>query len=328
VIVNPVRSHSPVSLILIPLLGIVLWLPGFLHPGQTIEEPFMPLYGSLNGFFLAHPLVGTITGFIILMGEAFLLNFLLQQHQILTRKNWLPALLTVVFGSCSSGLLWPLPEQLAGLLILAALYLLLGTYRQDRALSPIFNSGVLLGLASLFYFPAFLFFFFFFIVVIMLRPFVWREWLMLLIGFLLPFIYSGFWFFWNDQLEISTQVYLINPILDRSFFLKLDTSDYFLTAVTLLLIVVSTGRLLSSSLTSALKTKKGIGVMTWLMFFSLVVLLPAPNFASGSFRFVIYPLAFLASNYFLAARRLWIAESIFTLLLIGIGISYWLENTQ
>lgn len=325
-IVNPVRSHSPASLILIPLLGVVLWLPAFLHPGQTINEPFMPLYGSLNEFFVAHELTAVIVGFIVLMGEAFLLNFLLQQHQILTRKNWLPALLTVVFGSCTPGLLWPLPEQFAGLLILGALYLLLGTYRQDKSLGAIFNSGLLLGFASLFYFPAFLFFFLFFIVVIMLRPFIWREWLMLLIGFLLPFIYSGFWFFWNDQLEISAQIYLIDPILDRSFFLKLDSSDYFLTAVTLLLIVVSTGRLLSSSLTSALKTKKGIGVMAWLMFFSLVVLLPAPNFASGSFRFVIYPLAFLASNYFLAARRLWIAESIFTLLLLGIGVSYWLES--
>lgn len=286
----------------------------------------MPLYGSVNEFFITRPLFAVIVGFIMLLGEAFLLNFLLQQHQILTRKNWLPALLTVVFGSCTPGLLWPLPEQFAGLLILAALYLLLGTYRQDKSSGVIFNSGALLGLASLFYFPASLFFFLFFIVVIMLRPFVWREWLMLLIGFLLPFIYCGFWFFWNDQLDISTQVYLIDPILDRNFFLKLDSSDYFLTAVTLLLIVVSTGRLLSSSLTSALKTKKGIGVMTWLMFFSLVVLLPAPNFASGSFRFVIYPLAFLASNYFLGALRLWIAESIFTLLLLGIGVSYWLES--
>lgn len=286
----------------------------------------MPLYGSVNEFFVAHPLTAVITGFFMLMGEAFLLNFLLQQHQILTRKNWLPALLTVVFGSCTPGLLWPLPEQFAGLLILAALYLLLGTYRQDKALSPVFNSGMLLGIASLFYFPAFLFFFFFFIVVIMLRPFVWREWLMLLIGFLLPFIYSGVWFFWNDSLDDSAQRYLIDPILDRSFFLKLDSSDYFLAAVTLLLLIVSAGRLMSSSLTSALKTKKGIGVMLWLMFFSLVVLLPAPNFASGSFRFFIYPFAFLASNYFLAARRLWIAESIFTLLLAGIGVAYWLEG--
>lgn len=307
-------------------MAIALWVPAFIHPGQIITEPVMPLYGWFNRIFLAHPLVAAAIGLLMLLGEAFLFNYLLQQHQILTKKNWLPALLTVVFGSCTPGLLWPLPEQFAGLLILAALFLVLGTYRQDKSLSPVFNSGLLLGLASLFYFPAFIFYIFFFIVVIMLRPFVWREWLMLLIGFLIPFIYSGVWFLWNDQLETSFQTYLIDPILDRSFFLKLNSSDYFLSAVTLLLLLVSSGRLMTSSLTSALKTKKGIGVMMWFLFFSLAVLLPAPNFASGSFRFLVYPFAFLASNYFLAARRMWIAESIFTLLLIGIGVSYWLDQ--
>jgi hypothetical protein len=328
VIINPVRSNSPVSLILIPVLGLILWLPAFMHPGQTIAEPHMPLYDGLNEFFLGYPLAGAICGFLILLCEAFLFNFLLQQHQVIAKKNWLPALLTIVFGSCTPGLLWILPEQIAGLFLLSALYLLLGIYRQDKASGAIFNAGALLGIASLFYFPTIMFFLFCFITVIMLRPFVWREWVMLLIGFLLPFVYSGMWFFWHDDLEPSAKRYLIDPILDRSFFLKLDSSDYFLTAVTLLLVIVAAGRLLSSSLTSALKTKKGIGVMIWFMIFAALTLLPAPNFASGTFRFLVYPLAFLSSGYFLAARRMWIAETVFTLLLIGIAVSYWLKGGQ
>jgi len=90
--------------------------------------------------------------------------------------------------------------------------------------------------------------------------------------------------------------------------------------------LVSAARLVSGSLTSTLKTKKGVSVMVWLVFFAVLAVIPAQNFGVSTFRFIIYPFAFFASNYFLMARRLWMAEVLFTLLLAGIGISYLIEG--
>jgi len=286
----------------------------------------MPLYAFADAFFRSHIYFALSIGLILLLAEAFLLNFILQQHQVIVKKNWLPALLVVVFGSCSPGLLWPGPQQFAGLLLLLVLHILLRSYRQDKSLGAIFNVGLLLGLATQIYFPALTFFLFCFISVLILRPFIWREWMMLLFGVILPFIYGGVYFYWTDtSTEITTRI-ILDPIIHRDFFLKLSSADYFLAATTLLVLLVSAARLVSGSLTSTLKTKKGVSVMVWFVFFAVLAMIPAQNFGVGTFRFIIYPFAFFASNYFLMARRLWMAEVLFTLLLAGIGISYLIEG--
>lgn len=325
-VISPVRQHSPLALVIIPLLAIVLWIPAFIHPLAPIAEVEMPLYSFADTFFRSHHYLALSIGLLLLIAEAFLLNFILLSHQVIVKKNWLPALFVIVFGSCSPGLLWPGPEQFAGILLLFVLHILLGTYRQDKSFGSVFNCGLLIGLATQLYLPSIIFFVFGLIAIIILRPFIWREWVMLFFGVLIPFIYGGVYYYWNDTYsEITTRV-ITDPIIHRSFFLKLDSSDYFLAGMTLLVLLVSAGRLVSGSLTSTLKTKKGISLFLWFTFFALVAMLPAQNFGVGTFRFVIYPFAFFASNYFLNARRGWIAEVIFTLLLAGIGVSYLIES--
>ena len=325
-VISPIRQHSPISLVIIPLMAIVLWIPAFIHPLVPAGQVEMPLYSFADAFFRSAPYAALSIGLLLLITEAFLLNFILHQHQIIVKKNWLPALLVVVFGSCSPGLLWPHAEQFAGILLLIVVHVLLGTYRQDKSFGPVFNSGLLIGLAAQFYLPSLVFFLFGLIAIIILRPFIWREWVMLILGILIPFIYGGVYYYWNDTYSEITQRVIFDPIVNRNFFLKLDTADYFLSAMTVLVLLVSAGRLMAGSLTSTLKTKKGISVFLWFTFFALIAVLPAQNFEVSTFRFVIYPFAFFASNYFLNARRVWIAEVIFTLLLAGIGVSYLIES--
>ena len=149
---------------------------------------------------------------------------------------------------------------------------------------------------------------------------------MLVLGVLIPFIYGGIYFYWTDSHNEITNRLIIDPICQRDFFLKLAPADYLLTITTVLILLVSGGRVVSGSFTSTLKTKKGVSVMIWFTIFAVAAILPAQSFAVSGFRFVIYPFAFFASNYFLQARRVWIAELIFTLLLAGIAVSYLVDS--
>ncbi len=320
--ISTTRSHSPVSLVLIPLLGILLWLPGFLHPSAPVELVYMPFYSGLDTFLRANPLLSVILGFLVSMGEAFLLNYIIYQHHILTKRSWLPALMFVVFSACTPGLLWLHPQHLAGIFLLGALHLLLATYRRDKAFGSVFNSGILIGIAALFYLPSIIFLLFAIVCIILLRPFIWREWIILILGTTVAPIYAGVYYFWHDQLREATHELIIDPIVNRDFFLKLPVEYYFLTAMTGLMLFVSAGRFLSGAGTSTLKTKKGISVMLWFLVFSLLAIIPAQNNAVAGIIFAIYPLSLFASNYFLVARRLWLAESIFILLILSIAISY------
>ncbi|HET6990655.1 MAG TPA: hypothetical protein VFJ43_04990, partial [Bacteroidia bacterium] len=133
---------------------------------------------------------------------------------------------------------------------------------------------------------------------------------------------AGVYFFWHDKLHYMTHEVILNPIRNRDFFLKLPVEYYFLTAMTGVLVFVSAGRFLSGAGTSTLKTKKGISIMIWFLIFSLIAVLPAQNFAVAGILFAIYPLSLFASNYFLVARRVWLAESMFLMLLLSIVVSY------
>lgn len=316
------RAHQPISLLLIPLLGILLWLPGFLHPALPAAQVYMPFYAPLDGFLREHPRFSVSMGLLVSIGTGFLLNYIIYEHHILTKRSWLPALLFVVFSACTPGLLWLNPQLISGIFLLGALHLLLGTYRMDKAFGSVFNAGILIGIAALFYLPSIVFLLFAIVVIILLRPFIWREWVILILGSTVAPIYTGVYYFWHDKLKYMTDEVLVNPIIHRDFFLKLPVEYYFLTAMTGLMLFVSAGRFLSGAGTSTLKTKKGIAVMIWFLVFSLIAVLPAQNFAVAGIIFAIYPISVFASNYFLVARRIWIAETIFLLLLISIVMSY------
>lgn len=324
-LISTTRSHQPVSLVLIPLLGILLWLPGFLHPSLPAQQVYMPFYAGLDTFLRANPQISVVLGFLVSMGTAFLLNYIIYQHHILTKRSWLPALLFVVLSACTPGLLWLNPQLIAGIFLLGALHLLLGTYRMDKAFGSVFNAGILIGIAALFYLPSIVFLLFAIVCIILLRPFIWREWIILILGSTVAPIYTGVYYFWHDKLSFMTQEIIVNPILNRDFFLKLPVEYYFLTIMTGLMLFVSAGRFLSGAGTSTLKTKKGISVMIWFLVFSLLAVLPAQNNAVAGITFAIYPLSLFVSNYFLVARRLWLAESIFILLLASIALSYFIH---
>jgi hypothetical protein len=322
VFIRTIRANQPLSFVLIPLLGILLWLPGFIHPSPPAEMVYMPFYSGLDIFLRAHPLTSVTLGFIFSLGEAFLLNYIIHEHHILIKRSWLPALLFIVLSACTPGLLWLHPEHIAGVFLLGALHFLIGTYRMDKAFGQVFNAGILIGIAALFYLPSIVFLVFAIAAILILRPFIWREWIILILGSTIAPIYAGVYFFWHDQLRAVTQNMVLAPIHHRDFFLKLPSEYYFLTAMIGLLLFVAAGRFLSGAGTSTLKTKKGISVMIWFLLFSAIAILPAQNFAVAGFIFAIYPLALFISNYFLVARRIWLAESIFLLLLASILFSY------
>ena len=316
------RQNTPPAIALIVLAGVLLWVPALYIVPAQVRAVHMPLFGFVNEFIAAFPRLSQVAGLVLLLGEAFLLNYIIQQHQLLTKKSWLPALLTVVLGSSTGDLLQLSAPLLALLPLLLALHLLAGTYRMDTAFGSVFNSGVLISVAGLIYLPAAVFLLFAFAALVLLRPFIWREWIILLFGFLLPWIYTSAWFYWNDGLQTFYTQTVLEPIRHRDFFLKLPVEAYPLAAITALLLLTAMTRFISGSGTATLKTKKGITLMNWFLFAGLLALLPAQGFSASVVLFALPPLAFVTANYFLLARRVWMAELLFGLLLLAVLVGY------
>ncbi|MGL4597769.1 MAG: DUF6427 family protein [Bacteroidia bacterium] len=320
--IGPARQHQPYSIIFIILLGIGLWLPGFWVLPDVMTQVHMPLYAPIHAFGLNFPVWSRILALLLVLGEAFLIYRLIAQHQMLTKKSWLPALLFVVLTACTPQQLRLNAPLLANLFLLGAVHLINQSYRMDKAFGLVFNAGLLVGLGALIHFPLLIFVFFIFAAIIILRPFVWREWIILFLGVAVPFVYSAVYFFWNDSLRGISQQFIIQPLLNRDFFLKLPVHFYPLTFVLAVVLLAAAGRFITGAGTTTLKTKKGVSVMLWLLLFAILAVLLAQDYDITGFIYAAVPLSMFISNYFLLARRLWLAEVLFLMLLGGIVCGY------
>jgi hypothetical protein len=121
---------------------------------------------------------------------------------------------------------------------------------------------------------------------------------------------------------------IMDPLLHRDFFFKYPVEYYAPGIMCALLLLVAAGRFVAGSGTSTLKTKKGVTVMIWFLVFAALAALPAQNNAVSVFLFTIYPISLFISNYFLVARRLWLAELIYIFLLMSIAAAYFFDDIR
>ena len=173
----------------------------------------MPLYEILAKPLNNFHYLATLIAFILIVCEAFLLNYIVNENEILTKPSFLPALFYIVFMSNDSTLLMLHPLLFANFFLLLAINKIISSYRKDNAFSNAFDAGILLSLSTLFYFPCIVFLPILGIGFILFRPFNWREWIISFIGILLPYSFVFTYYFWNNLLGDWLNIKLFFPDL-------------------------------------------------------------------------------------------------------------------
>jgi hypothetical protein len=315
VFIGITSSKQPVSLVLIPLTAVLLWLPGFFLEAQPNLQVNMPLYGSIEPWLIVNPFIARLFGLTTVILTGFSINYVVNEHQIAPKKSWLPALLYVTMASSTPGLLWLHPALPATFLLVWSLHLVLSTYRDETVKGTIFHAGVLAGLSALIYFPAILFILCLLVALIILRPFNGREWVILFSGASLPFVYSGFYFFMADSWQGVTRRYIVDPIMNKNWFLKLEVADYAVFGVLIIIFLGALYRYVAGAGTSTMKTKKSSSVLSWMGICSALTVLSSQHFHSSSFLFLLAPVTMFATNYFIAMRKPVLRELVYVLLI-------------
>ena len=177
------RQNQPAILVLLLPLLLLLW-PGASPVADPVGRfaPGMPGFAALRLLFTSSGWVLPVAGFIIIAGLSLQLNFTVNESDLFVRRNHLPALLLPLILALFPQGLVPDP-QLAGMpFVLWAMRRLWATQSDTRMLGPLFDAGLLIGLAAMFYLP------YAFLVVVLwsslavMRPFHWREYVVPLLG--------------------------------------------------------------------------------------------------------------------------------------------------
>lgn len=288
----------------------------------------MPVYGYLNSFFIYSPAISALIGLLLLLAQSLLVNYIIEKHEVLGNNSFLPGFVYALLMSSDPGLLHAHPALFSNLFLLLALNTLLQSYRMEKAYACIFDAGLYIALASLFYMPAALFLLIVWAALIILRPFIWREWVISILGFLVPWILLLFYFYWHG---LSLQV--PDPLLPLTWIklLTFNPASFFQTpgeiaiAVVLFLTsILSFGRFLSDLNSGTVRTRSNLLVILNFFIISLIAGLFSAESQLNTISFIAIPAAVYFSGYFLFARKKALPEALLLLLIISIFINQYI----
>lgn len=323
-----IKHNRAVSIIVLPIAMTILWFYGFIYPVSPITSHAAPLYQFFISLVEGYSFLITLISFILILCEAILINYMVWKNGIIDTTTYLPALVYIVLMSLQPEMFSLHPIIISNLFMLLAVHMLMQTYRKETAYSDTFNAGFFISLSILFYIPSIVFIFLLWIGLIILRPFVWREWVISFIGIILPWIYLVFYYFWNDRLdmlEYDTLYYaFITP--QKSFNIYSFTLPESIQAIILVLCALLTaGKLFSDFGKGTVRERSNLLLLFWFFIFSIISIFLAPEYSIPYLSFLSIPFSVFFSSYLLFSQKTWISETVIILLIISIFVNQFLS---
>ncbi len=146
--------------------------------------------------------VGTIAlACALLISGAWLSNTIFNRHEFFNVPSYVLAIIYAGLGSAISLYQCSLPALIASLFILLGLNKQMQVFKQSKVLSEYFECGFWYGMAAIF-FPPFVFLILgLWLTVLFMRSFKWREHILPIVAFSVPFIYWIVWKYWKDEMN-------------------------------------------------------------------------------------------------------------------------------
>ena len=202
-------QKNPGNIMLLFMLGILVKVPAFFpDKGFILKDSDGVLYTGMVTFLgnasNGSPFFFAVVAFALNLAIAFILNNFINAERLMNRSNFLTGMAYMLLTSLLPSFNLLSSNLVAAVLLLTAFTML---YKSYNVKNNIFNAALLIGLASLFYFPAIFFTICAFLALAILRPFRFAEWIVLLLGLMTPYYFYAAYLFLTDQFYIPAYFY-------------------------------------------------------------------------------------------------------------------------
>jgi len=318
-ILRILKSNRAVNYILFPLLAVVVWVESLIQPeiysfyrGETQNL----LYQPIARLFRDAALLQSIASLIILLVLAFIVLQINNRYSFIRVRTMLPAPLYIIMISGLVELHTLHPVYFAAFFVLMAIYRFFSAFDQVKPYSAVFDAGLLLGIASLFYFNiAVLFPALFFGIPILAREIRWREFAIVTLGFLLPFIFAVSYAFVAENLLEVLKIFEVNTLTPNSHFKNNIPLQIYLGFLIILTLLGSI-KIIQQYDSKKVSTRKFFTVFFLLFVTSLASFTFVPATSQEMLVITAIPVTFLVSNFFVFLKSRFWGELLFSLLLI------------
>jgi hypothetical protein len=202
------RSMPNFQLIVFFITALLLWADSFVYP----QEPFVssklaPLYGVLFGWAADFPVAGNMLAFLLLAGQALILNSILTASGVTARNNFLPAFVYVLLFSYYPGLLCMHPVIPGNLMLILGFRMIWKSLHKEEAYQEVLTAALFFALAVFFSIYYLIFMPVIWLALLINRTFAWREWVISAAGISIPLFCGALVTFWNDTFRQTVAQY-------------------------------------------------------------------------------------------------------------------------
>ena len=248
-------SNRSIVQFLLPLVVLVYIILNYFTNYYSYSE--VANFGFWGNNIQLNPSASQIIASLFIIGNAIGVNAVFNWNQFLERNSFMSSLLYVVLLSFYHSF-----YQLDGLLIshtflIICLYQLYFLRQNEDGRKSVFNAAFFGGLAATFHPPLIVLCPFLFFMIWNIRPFVFREILLCIIGFSVPLFYAGFYLIYTGT-SIDLKLLKTSTNYDRQQFDFLVTSGIFLFSLLLSLVSIQ-----AHIQKSSIRLKKMTRILWW-----------------------------------------------------------------
>lgn len=314
------RSHNPINIFWLVVLLFLMRIGLVFHLPQNLDASFTGLFSRLLITFPAKtftPSGNLFYASIIVLIQALWFNYIVNNHNLLGKPSFLPALLFITVSGLFQSFYTLSAPLLCNFLMMWILQKIFELYKTEEATSTAYDLGLIVGIGTLIYFPFITLFLAIWIGLLIFRSFNWHEWMSGLMGFLTILFFLSVYYYCTNQtiafqsLTLSFKAQI--PVFDIS-----HPYHYLVLVPLIFIFILALFRLQNNFLKSMVMVRK-----TFQSLLFIILLIAAATFIKTDFTFNHFllgamPIATLSAYYFLYATRKWFYESLYLLLLFSI----------
>ena len=319
--INQFRTLHPVNLVILFAYTFFMRMAILMNLPEKLNFEFLEPYARFlihlpidNGFSsLANVCIAAILVFM----QALLFNMVVNNHGLLSKPGYLPALLYITAASLFMPFLVLSPTLICNFLLIWMMDKFLKIGKTPVASMIMFDIGMIIAVGALIYFPFIVMLLMLWLSLLLYRPFNWREWFSGLFGFLTIFFFLAVFYYWNDNLSLFYRIWL--PLTNKfpSVF-KINYNDYLVLVPVSVMMILAMLQLRENFFRSFISTRKAFQMLFFMFILGIASFYTKPDFSLSHFLLCVPPGAVLLAYYFSNATKRWFYESLFLILVLAI----------
>jgi len=314
------KTNQAYLILLIPITAILLWLTGFINCNfenfTANRSVTMPLYALFDSFINFNCYISLAVALILALAQGFYLSNLNKNFIFIKQRSYLHSFIFLLIISSSTLTRFATPAIFANFFILFSINWLFHSYKKVRPNTELFNSGLFLSIAGLFYLNALLLLPLLLIAYIIIHTVKFKEFLVIISGFITPLILSAGVLFINDKLFIYTEN-IWNYITKTNYNFDNNIFSYIFYGWLILLLFIAIISFSNNFGTKKISSRKYLSIFLYLILYSIAMYFLLPFSNMEMMVITAAPISLLITDFYININSKFWSEFSFIILIIS-----------